>query len=84
MVDRNALLLKPQVPLCEFLDEWRSTIERYGPRLLATLNAVSARLTTTTLRYLNGRVQLTGMKPRTVASGWLRAQALIPGRQDVP
>ena len=25
---------------------------------------------------------LAGMKPRTVASGWLRAQALIPGRQD--
>ena len=62
----------------------RSTIKRYGPRLLATLNAVSAHLTTATLRYLNGRVQLAGMKPRTVASGWLRAQALIPGRQDVP
>jgi osmoprotectant transport system substrate-binding protein len=62
----------------------RSTIERYGPRLLATLNAVSARLTTPTLSYLNGRVQLHGMNPRTVASGWLRAQALIPGRQDVP
>jgi len=62
----------------------RSTVERYGPRLLATLNAVSARLTTSTLRYLNGRVQLPGMNPRTVASGWLRAQALIPGRQDVP
>ena len=62
----------------------RGTIERYGPRLLATLNAVSAHLTTATLRYLNGRVQLAGMKPRTVASGWLRAQALIPGRQDVP
>jgi len=62
----------------------RSTIKRYGPRLLATLNAVSAHLTTAKLRYLNGRVQLAGMKPRTVASGWLRAQALIPGRQDVP
>jgi hypothetical protein len=24
------------------------------------------------------------VNPRTVASGWLRAQALIPGRQDVP
>jgi hypothetical protein len=24
------------------------------------------------------------MNPRTVASVWLRAQALIPGRQDVP
>jgi osmoprotectant transport system substrate-binding protein len=62
----------------------RSTVERYGPRLLATLNAVSARLTTTTLRRLNGQVQRPGMDPRTVASGWLRAQALIPGRQDVP
>jgi osmoprotectant transport system substrate-binding protein len=61
----------------------RSTVERYGPRLLATLNAVSARLTTTTLLHLNERVQLAGLKPQTVASGWLRAQALIPGRQDV-
>jgi len=61
----------------------RSTVERYGPRLLATLNAVSARLTTTTLLRLNERVQLAGLKPQTVASGWLRAQALIPGRQDV-
>jgi osmoprotectant transport system substrate-binding protein len=62
----------------------RSTVERYGPRLLATLNAVSARLTTATLRHLNERAQLHGMNPRTVASGWLRAQALITGRQDVP
>jgi osmoprotectant transport system substrate-binding protein len=61
----------------------RSTLERYGPRLLATLNAVSARLTTATLLHLNERVQLAGLKPQTVASGWLRAQALIPGRQDV-
>jgi osmoprotectant transport system substrate-binding protein len=61
----------------------RSTVERYGPRLLATLNAVSARLTTATLLHLNERVQLAGLKPQTVASGWLRAQALIPGRQDV-
>jgi osmoprotectant transport system substrate-binding protein len=60
----------------------RSTVERYGPRLLATLNAVSARLTTTTLLHLNERVQR-GMKPQTVASAWLRMQALIPGRQDV-
>ena len=62
----------------------RSTVERYGPRLLATLNAVSARLTTATLLHLNERVQLAGLKPQTVASGWLRAQALIPGRQHVP
>src|SRR5262245_60912702 len=61
----------------------RSAVERYGPRLLATLNAVSARLTTATLRDLNKRVQLAGLKPQTVARGWLRAQALIPGRQHV-
>jgi len=62
----------------------RSTVERYGPRLLATLNSVSAHLDTDTLRYLNGRVQLHGVNPRTVAGDWLRAQALISGRQDVP
>jgi len=61
----------------------RSTVERYGPRLLGTLNAVSARLTTTVLLHLNERMQLGGLKPQTVASGWLRAQALIPGRQHV-
>jgi osmoprotectant transport system substrate-binding protein len=58
----------------------RSTVERYGSRLLATLNAVSAHLTTATLRHLNERVQVAGLKPQTVASSWLRAQALIPGR----
>jgi len=61
----------------------RSTAERYGPRLLGALNAVSARLTTTVLLHLNERMQLGGLKPQTVASGWLRTQALIPGRQHV-
>ena len=55
-----------------------------GSTLSDTLNAVSAHLTTATLRYLNGRVQLHGVNPRTVASGWLRAHTLIPGRQDAP
>ena len=59
----------------------RTTIERYGPRLLAVLDAVSARLTTDTLRSLDARVELTGLDPRKVADSWLRAQALIPGRQ---
>jgi osmoprotectant transport system substrate-binding protein len=59
----------------------RETAERYGPRLLAVLDAVSDRLTTGTLRSLDARVELTGLKPRKVADSWLRAQALIPGRQ---
>ena len=62
----------------------RNTMERYGPRLLATLDAVSARLSTPVLRDLDGRVELTGLAPRRVADGWLRAQALIPGSQGPP
>jgi osmoprotectant transport system substrate-binding protein len=58
----------------------RTTLERYGPRLLAVLNAVSARLSTGTLRGLDGRVELARLAPRAVADGWLRAQALIPPR----
>jgi osmoprotectant transport system substrate-binding protein len=60
----------------------RATLDRYGPRLLAVLDAVSARLTTDTLRSLDARVELSGLNPRRVADSWLRAQALISGRQD--
>ena len=59
----------------------RATIDRYGPRLLAVLDAVSARLTTDTLRSLDARVELSELKPRRVADSWLRAQALITGKQ---
>src|SRR5215471_4023810 len=58
----------------------RTTVQRYGPRLLAVLDAVSARLSTSTLRGLDGRVELAGLPPRGVADDWLRAQALIPPR----
>jgi len=57
----------------------RDTVERYGPRLLAALNAVSARLSTPLLRDLDERVEYRRQAPRSVAEGWLRAQALIPG-----
>jgi osmoprotectant transport system substrate-binding protein len=60
------------------------TVARYGPRLLAALDAVSARLSTRTLRGLNARVQLGGDPPRSVADAWLRRQALIPAAQGVP
>ena len=62
----------------------RATMERYGPPLLAALDAVSDRLTTSALRDLDARVELSGLAPRRVADGWLRAQALMPGSQSPP
>jgi osmoprotectant transport system substrate-binding protein len=62
----------------------RDTLARYGPRLAAALNAVSARLSTVTLRYLDARVELSGLAPRRVADSWLRVQRLIPERQSAP
>lgn len=53
-------------------------VVRYGPRLLAVLNRVSARLDTGTLRALDARVELAGQNPRLVAGSWLRARGLIP------
>ncbi len=54
----------------------RNVVARYGPRLLAVLNTVSARLTTSSLRALDARVQLHGEDPRLVAESWLRTQGL--------
>jgi osmoprotectant transport system substrate-binding protein len=54
----------------------RDVVARYGPRLLAVLNTVSARLTTGSLRALDVRVQLPGENPRLVADSWLRTQGL--------
>jgi len=56
----------------------REAVTRFGPRLLTLLNAVSARLTTDSLRILDAQVELAGHAPRLVAAGWLRAQGLIP------
>jgi osmoprotectant transport system substrate-binding protein len=56
----------------------RDVVARYGPRLLTVLDAVSARLSTISLRALDARVELRGQDPRLVAQGWLRAQGLAP------
>ena len=53
-------------------------IVRYGPRLLAVLDRVSAQLGTGALRALDARVELAGQNPRLVAGSWLRARGLIP------
>ena len=56
----------------------RDVVARYGPRLVAVLNTVSARLTAGSLRALNARMELRGQDPRLVAGSWLRAQGLAP------
>jgi osmoprotectant transport system substrate-binding protein len=61
----------------------QEAIARYGPRLLTTLNTVSARLDTGTLRALDARVEIAGQNPRLVAGSWLRAHGLIPAGGEV-
>jgi osmoprotectant transport system substrate-binding protein len=61
----------------------REAIVRYGPKLLAVLDKVSALLDTGTLRALDARVELQGHNPRVVAVNWLRAHGLIPKGGDV-
>jgi osmoprotectant transport system substrate-binding protein len=59
----------------------RETAARYGPALVATLDAVSARLSTAALASLDAQVELGGRAARTVADIWLRARGLlVPGR----
>jgi osmoprotectant transport system substrate-binding protein len=73
--DRGLQPAENVVPLAR-----RAVVAWDGPRLLAVLNIVSARLTTGSLRGLDARVQLRGENPRRVAGSWLRAQGLVwPG-----
>ena len=62
----------------------RDVAARYGTGLLTLLNAVSARLTTDSLRHLDAQVELDGHPPRSVARAWLLAHGLIPQRGAVP
>jgi osmoprotectant transport system substrate-binding protein len=55
----------------------RATADRYGPGLLAALDAVSARLSTASLTALDAQVELDGRDPRAVAQSWLREQGLL-------
>ncbi len=55
-------------------------VARFGARLVAVLNAVSARLDTGSLRALDARVELAGQDPRRVAGSWLRSHGLAAGK----
>jgi osmoprotectant transport system substrate-binding protein len=59
----------------------RATVSRYGPGLLAALDAVSARLSSDTLMGLDAQVELNDRSPRTVAMSWLRGQGLLKARE---
>jgi osmoprotectant transport system substrate-binding protein len=61
----------------------RDVVARFGPRLVAVLNRVSARLDTSSLRALDAQVELAGQNPRLVAGSWLRARGLVPAGGDV-
>jgi osmoprotectant transport system substrate-binding protein len=54
----------------------RATAERYGPGLLAALDAVSARLSTAALAGLDAKVELGHLDPQAAARQWLRAAGL--------
>lgn len=60
------------------------TIGQHGPRLLAALNEVSARLSTATLRRLDARVSEGGLAPREVADRWVQTQARSRTTRESP
>ncbi|MDQ3898170.1 MAG: ABC transporter substrate-binding protein [Actinomycetota bacterium] len=52
-------------------------VERYGARLVDSINGVSARLTTNSLRFLNWRISIAHRDVSTEARGWLERQSLV-------
>lgn len=53
-------------------------VARYGPRLAAALDAVSAKLTQQNLIFLNWRVAVAGKDVAAEARGWLIRRGLVP------
>ena len=55
-------------------------LERYGTRLAGALNAVSARLTSNGLSFVNWRIDTAGRDVAAEARGWLERHALVAER----
>jgi osmoprotectant transport system substrate-binding protein len=53
-------------------------VERYGARLVGALDAVSARLTTSDLIYLNQRITVSDQNVLAEARAWLERQGILP------
>ena len=56
----------------------RRAVRAYGARVVATLDAVSARLTTPALVFLNWRIGPGGKAVSDEARGWLQRHGLLP------
>ncbi len=55
----------------------KNVLDAHGPRLRAAIDGLSAKLTTTAMRRMNGAVDLDNRTPREVAAEFLRAQGLV-------
>ena len=55
----------------------RKALDAHGPRLRAAIDAVSAKLTTSAMRAMNGAVDIDERTPRAVATEFLRKQGLL-------
>jgi osmoprotectant transport system substrate-binding protein len=55
------------------------TVQRFGPRLVDVLNAVSAELTEGALRELNAQVGFQHIEPAEAARAWLLAHGFLGG-----
>lgn len=54
------------------------------PQISDILNAISAKLTTEDLQFMNAEVDIERQDPRDVASNWLQSVGLIPGGTPSP
>jgi len=55
----------------------RDVLEAHGPGLAATIDAVTAKLTTAIMRRMNKAVDIEGQKPAEVAARFLRMHGLV-------
>ena len=62
----------------------RATVHRFGPGLLAALNALSARLSAAALAGLDAQMGPDGRAPRVVAERWVQAQGLAGSGPGTP
>jgi len=70
--DRNLQPVDQVVPVVS-----DRVVDRYGAAVVDTLDALSARLTSEALRFLNWRVTFGGKRARAEARGWLERQSLV-------
>jgi osmoprotectant transport system substrate-binding protein len=55
----------------------KMVLDAHGPRLREAIDGLSARLTTSAMRRMNGAVDIDGRSPRDVAAEFLRREGLV-------